>query len=289
MTIKTILIPLAGYDSDSTVLNAALVLAQRFHAHLQGLHVCTPAKDNTPFVFDRLTARLKQQVLQEFDNDIKEKAEQVKAFFEQFCKQNRLPLDAQSKQSDSTSASWHEEVGRISEVLVRRGRAADLIVLARPEISSASLRRSPAGENLEAMLLETGRLIFVVPPQYQLQSIEHITIGWNASLEASRAVAMALPCLRSADSVTLLTSEQKKDSAQEQIDYLTRHGINATTKILSLKQQPVDQALLTESKTLGAGLLVIGGFSHARSRQLLFGGVTRNLLAKSPIPILMVH
>jgi nucleotide-binding universal stress UspA family protein len=37
----------------------------------------------------------------------------------------------------------------------------------------------------------------------------------------------------------------------------------------------------------GVGLIVIGAYSHARSVEMVFGGVTRTLLKQAPIPVLM--
>jgi nucleotide-binding universal stress UspA family protein len=34
-------------------------------------------------------------------------------------------------------------------------------------------------------------------------------------------------------------------------------------------------------------LIVIGAYSHARSVEMVFGGVTRTLLKQAPIPVLM--
>jgi nucleotide-binding universal stress UspA family protein len=34
-------------------------------------------------------------------------------------------------------------------------------------------------------------------------------------------------------------------------------------------------------------LIVIGAYSHARSVEMMFGGVTRTLLKLSPVPLLM--
>jgi len=36
-----------------------------------------------------------------------------------------------------------------------------------------------------------------------------------------------------------------------------------------------------------ADLLVMGAYGHSRVREFLFGGVTRDLLAASPLPVFM--
>ncbi len=51
----------------------------------------------------------------------------------------------------------------------------------------------------------------------------------------------------------------------------------------------VGETLLAEARALTADLLVIGGYSHVRARELLFGGVTRHILAATEIPVMMAH
>ncbi len=38
-----------------------------------------------------------------------------------------------------------------------------------------------------------------------------------------------------------------------------------------------------------AGLLVMGGYGHARFREILLGGVTETVLRQMTVPVLMAH
>jgi nucleotide-binding universal stress UspA family protein len=49
------------------------------------------------------------------------------------------------------------------------------------------------------------------------------------------------------------------------------------------------KALLERIERDRADYLVMGGYGHSRLRERLFGGVTRTLLSKSPIPLLLAH
>ena len=82
-----------------------------------------------------------------------------------------------------------------------------------------------------------------------------------------------MPCLGKADSVTVLASQKRAASAQELAEYLGWHGIKPAVKIFEA----------------GADLLVIGGYTHTRARQLLFGGVTRHIFEAADIPVMMAH
>ena len=84
------------------------------------------------------------------------------------------------------TAAWREDTANGGDVLVRRGRLSDLIFVTRPDEST------PTAPILETALLETGRPVMVVPALLQQQcAASRITIGWNASAEAARAVAAA--------------------------------------------------------------------------------------------------
>jgi nucleotide-binding universal stress UspA family protein len=49
------------------------------------------------------------------------------------------------------------------------------------------------------------------------------------------------------------------------------------------------QALVAECRALGADLLVVGGYGCARLQEIIFGGVTRELVRSAPLPVFMAH
>ena len=51
----------------------------------------------------------------------------------------------------------------------------------------------------------------------------------------------------------------------------------------------VSDIVLTQVATLGADLLVMGAYGHSRLREMILGGVTREILRKMSVPILMAH
>ena len=89
--------------------------------------------------------------------------------------------------------------------------------------------------------------------------------------------------------MTILSSKARETGANALVEYLYWHGISSNVVFLDGKGDSVGEAMLNVCKQEQIGLLVVGGFSHARARELLFGGVTRVLLTQSDIPTLMVH
>ena len=49
------------------------------------------------------------------------------------------------------------------------------------------------------------------------------------------------------------------------------------------------KALLRITQDLNADMLVLGAYSRSQMRRLIFGGVTAEVLNRSPIPALMTH
>ena len=71
--------------------------------------------------------------------------------------------------------------------------------------------------------------------------------------------------------------------------HLARHGLNAQKRIAREDILAVSDIVLTQVATLGADLLVMGAYGHSRLREMIMGGVTREILRKMSVPILMAH
>jgi len=117
-------------------------------------------------------------------------------------------------------------------------------------------------------------------------------IGWNGRTEAVRAIPAALPFLKRADTVSVVTAKTAKTGANEGeslIDYLSWHGIKADLAILEPKGAPIGEALLNKANEISADLLVMGGHGHSRFRELLLGGVTKYVFSHAALPVLIAH
>jgi nucleotide-binding universal stress UspA family protein len=51
----------------------------------------------------------------------------------------------------------------------------------------------------------------------------------------------------------------------------------------------IGDVLLSRASDLGADLLVMGAYGHARWRELVLGGATRTLIKSSTLPVLLSH
>jgi nucleotide-binding universal stress UspA family protein len=281
--IKKILVPLDGGQLNQAVLETALAGARRFQAHLEVLYVRASPREMLPYATLGMSASMKRSVVEAAERSSAESAQQVRAAFEKFCRDNDLAIVAKPPAPDTATAGWREETGHAGEVLIRHGRLSDLIFVARPTEGATT------AETLETALLETGQPLVIVPPTANTCIASRIAIGWNASAEAARAIAEAMVCLASADAVHVLAARKRAASAAEVLEYLGWHGVKAELKIFDGGSRFVGETLLEESHALGADLLVIGGYTHTRARQLLLGGVTNHVLAHTDIPVFMAH
>jgi len=117
-----------------------------------------------------------------------------------------------------------------------------------------------------------------------------VVVAWDGGHEGAAALRAALPLLRLAGSVHLLTVREKSDDypAAEAASYLSRHGIHAECH----EVEPVDSVATTITgfaRQIGAGLIVMGLFGKSRLRELLLGGVSRALLDGSVVPLFLMH
>jgi len=287
MSVKSILVPLDGTDASFAVLDTALIVANRFNAKIKGIHI-RPKSGDLPYELDYVSEILKKQVADETKKIGKEQARAVRDQFTEYCEKHGLKF-GESLSEDEVRAVFREESGSVAEILIRHGRFCDVIAAARPARRKGILLRAPVGERMESLLMRAGRPILMVPPDWNPHKVGRAAFAWNESLEASRALAMALPWLTQMEDVCVIMSRKRDASLPELTEYLALYGVKVKVHYLPKKTKSVGQAILDCCAENSVELLVVGGFSHARSRELVFGGVTQYLLVHSNVVTLMVH
>ena len=289
MGIKTILVPIDGSKGSFAALSRAFVVAKRFESHIKALHVMTRGSDVTGGGTYNLPAKLRKSVEVKADKGALEKAAELQEFFEEHCLDNDIPISKRPTRQGGATAVWQQEFGSVDQVLIHHGRVSDVIAVPRPKIKKGVMRRSPMGRAIEAILLGTGRPVLIDPPKSKAKQCARIAIGWNDSAECSRAVAMTMPWLVAMDEIMVLVSKKRKSSVKALVEYLAWYDVKANIELLDGKGKSVGEAMLNVCSEISADFLIVGGFSHARARELLFGGVTRHLLMHSNIVTIMAH
>ena len=173
----------------------------------------------------------------------------------------------------------------------REARAADLLIIGRERVAGDPYFSLNPGNTV----LRAGRPVLVVPDGIDALPAKRVMIAWKDTRESRRAVADALPFLRRADDVMLVeVCEHGAEAQSEQhigdvANYLARHQIKVAAKAFLHTERPVAEELLRFAKDERADLIVSGAYGHSRLGEWIFGGVTRDLLATSPLCCLLSH
>jgi len=182
----------------------------------------------------------------------------------------------------------------VDAALALQARYADLVIVSQPDAATIA---PPFPADLAARLaLGGGRPVLVVPRHGACNAIGGAAlVAWDGSREATRAVTGALPLLRAAAQVTVVDVGGAESPAGIVEDpcaalgaWLDRHGVAARCGHRPLAPD-VGTALLAEAAGMGAGLLVMGAYGHARLREIVLGGVTETILAAMTLPVLLAH
>lgn len=285
MTIRSIIVPVRGDGKGEGVLDHALALAGKFHAHVDVVH-CRPRPDDLiPFGIP-MNKTLREAIQNTVNQTASGEEEKLVKLFEDWCSRHDVEVcDQPPGPSDKLSASWREETGKMANVVSVRGRLADLIAIARPDPD-----QNLGYNTLEAALNNTGKLVMLCPPKPAGEVGKHIAIGWNGSSQAARAVTSALNLMKAADKVTILTSSKGlRDNlgADELRKYLGWHEISADVKSFDSRDRDVGRDLVENAKGAGADSLLMGAWGHSRQREMVLGGATEYVTEHADIPLLM--
>ncbi len=284
MDIRTILVPVTGAESGLAVLDAAFAVARHLGARVEGLHARRNARDALAYIGEGMTGAMIEELIATSEDEAAALARRARDDF----------AAASDKAGFGPAPAKHaaelrvEKTGREDELIAIRGRLADLIVVAR----AAKDAEPPVRATLEAALLESGRALFVAPAGGIEQAPSVVAIGWNGSAEAARAVAHAMPFLKKAGRVAVISVEEgvrPGPSADDLVAYLAMHDVAATSAALRSGYRTTGEALVSESEAMDAELLVMGAYTHGRLRRMIFGSATEYMLGSADIPLLMMH
>jgi nucleotide-binding universal stress UspA family protein len=117
-----------------------------------------------------------------------------------------------------------------------------------------------------------------------------VCVAWNGTAESAAGVQAAMPWMEKAQAVRVLTAEGYQRRGPERHDlgaYLALHGIDAEIATFQPDFRSVGLGLLKAAGEFGCDLLVMGAYSHSRLRQLILGGVTRVVLERAGLPVIM--
>jgi nucleotide-binding universal stress UspA family protein len=186
---------------------------------------------------------------------------------------------------------WRGTIAFGNDLLSREARSADLVIVGGKQDPADLFYSLDPG----ACIIRTERPVLFLPEEIASLHARRVMVAWKDSREARRAVRDALPFIKQAEQVTIVTvcEHATETQAQKSIDdltkYLLRHTVKVAERACLHTTQSVAGKLLRFVGDENADLILAGGYGHSRFGESVLGGVTRDLLAKSPVCCLFAH
>jgi nucleotide-binding universal stress UspA family protein len=275
MSYKTILVHADRGNRSAVSIEIAIRMAKQYDAHLIALYT------QEPFV---LPGYLMQAGLEISEAQNKAAAEEMASA--------KMAYNNQASSMGFKNTEWRSTVDYPVNAVAMLAQYADLVITGQrdPSDKPKIINDFPA-----QLVLAAGRPVLILPYSGSFLSIgSRILVAWNASREATRAITDALPLLKRADSVNLITISSKRGThgdipVDDIVRYLARHDVNVEVSTEHVADIDVGCTLLSRAADLSADLLVMGGYGHSRLREWVLGGATRLILDSMTVPVLMSH
>jgi nucleotide-binding universal stress UspA family protein len=145
------------------------------------------------------------------------------------------------------------------------------------------------------LIFESGHPVLMIPRTMPKPfALRKVTVAWDFSRPAARAVADALPLLAMARLVHIVTvvNEKRIDttrSGPELAKHLARHGVEVILETVEAAGRSIGETLESCAKSHESDLLVMGAYGHSRLREFVLGGATRSMMFQPPLPVLLSH
>jgi nucleotide-binding universal stress UspA family protein len=286
MAIRKLLLPLTGTAAGEAALATALTIARRWNAHVLALHVRVDSRDVAPLAGEGLSGAMIEEMMSATEKESNDRAHAVRSMFERFVARHDVAVQEPHAGSDHATAGFAAVTGREEDIVAQQARLADLTVVPHPD-SGEDVSSSDA---LHAVLFDSGRPVLIAPQITPPMIGARVCVAWNGTAESASSVQGALPWMKRAEGVAILTAEgyqRRGPGAPDLAAYLALHGIRPEIITFKSVSGSVGAGLLAAAANYGCDLLSMGAYSHSRLRQLILGGVTRHVLEHSTLPVMM--
>ena len=268
MASKTIMAHITGEQHLDGLLDVLSVLAARLKAHVVGVVHLTDQTLGAITNQDRATLAEREALLRgRFEGSARE------------C---------------GYSTEWRRVENRATLAALAQAHAADLVVAGQ---FNTEPQNQETTSTLELFLIGAGRPVLLTPMRLKSNfQCERILIGWNGSQACTRAVADALPILKTARHLKILHLKKSGEHRHSQLisgrrlaASLARHAIQADAEEIELPISDPGAAILSAVKAENADLLVMGCDGYLRLQEFVPGSATRHVLKRMTVPVLMSH
>jgi nucleotide-binding universal stress UspA family protein len=277
MTYASVMVSLALDQLNTTRLQVAGELAERFEADIVGI---AAARFASPLYFTDGAAA--QRLVDQEEGSVRRRLADLEAQFRA------------ATRTHSGRAEWRSAMDFPARYVLAQARCADIIVSGgqSPTFSDAFSMVSP-----RELVMQTGRPLLVVPDRINWLDLRCVLVAWKDTLESRRAVTDALPMLRKAKDVVVVEIPEMDDDrpavmagVSDVVAWLARHGITATARVPEAAGNETAAVQLERiAGDIGASLIVAGAYGHSRFRELILGGVTEYLVTQTARCVLLSH
>jgi nucleotide-binding universal stress UspA family protein len=275
---RNLLVHIPTERSPRPATDGSISLAMAFGADLEAIAVGYESVNDVPFVAEGGVAMA--QLFEAQHEQALERASAALAVFEVEAKAAHI-----RHRSHALGASFAEAAA----IFNGRARLCDLTIVSQPDPANETY------DNLfpQSVLFETGGPVLVVPYTFRGNlNFGRIGICWDGSRLAARALHDALPLLAKANALTILSVNEPvsvEASADRLAVRLASLGLPAKIVTLQAEHSNIQPTILSAAADESLDLLVMGGYGHSRLREIVLGGVTRDMFRSMTVPVLMSH
>lgn len=285
--MRSILVPVADRPECQAALRAVFDLARRLGADVVGAHFRAAPLEPGNWNMADLWA-MNQRAWPLPDKDIVERdAAGARNLFEAIAADRGFTSSRAPGTSSAPAARFAMLTGSPPDLMPSIGGTSDMIVVSRAPARGGE----KAWIMLTSALLDSLRPVLVLPQAGRSVMAKRIAVAWNRGRMETLALHAALPLVKRADDVIVITAgdsgRYRGPSADDVVQFLATHGVAA--RALSVARNDEAPALVETAEAEGADVLLAGAYTRGRLREMVFGGVTEYLLSQTEFPVLMMH
>lgn len=286
--IRTILVPVLADGADDAAFRTALMAARLFDSHVEFLLMRTDPMDILMKAGADGLGTWSSGLLSDLEREEKERVARARILCQSFCEREQVELADKAPGPHGISVGWREERGDEAWQIMRRARFNDLLV-----VSPERRQKGLSSDTIATVMIGSGRPVLLAPARRPASLTRTIIIAWKETPEAARAVTAAMPFLAEADKVVVLsvgeTEAETVESAENLAEQLRWHRLDVESHCVRPEDGSAPQTLVRAAQDADADLIVMGGYSRSRLRELMFGGFTQHVLDGIDLPVLLCH
>ncbi|RLA74937.1 MAG: universal stress protein [Epsilonproteobacteria bacterium] len=283
MSPKKMLFPVGGGDELESRINGALLVSKHFNTHLEVQLSEATVSSGVPtgvVLPNEIVDKLEKIQL----DNLKTVMSTHRHIFDECCKKIAI-VESETPINNQATAHLTMTVGLRSTIVAQQTKFCDMVIAAAPQ-------KGVATATFEAAVLESGKPVMVIPRAMKEFKTDKVIIGWNNSPEVARAVSAAIPLMKEAKLVHIVSTKAYTTESLSRIrdlrNYLAMHDIETTFELIKTTFIP-GEALLKTANEGKFDLIVAGAYCKKGLKEMMLGGSSRYTLEHTKIPALVSH